>query len=364
LNTRRLVRFILILLVPAVALVLALRWYAGNERYVSTDNAYVKSDLIAISPAVDGRVVSVAVVDDQRVAAGEELFRIEEDTYRIERDRVRARLNIIVNEVNGLKAQYAQIQAETAEARERLRFLERQLKRQRELATKRMTTEERVDEVASEVTEHRQRIRGFAKRAEQVLARLGGNLDAPPTEHPRYVEASADLQRVELDLSRTIVRSPSNGVVSRMRLQAGEWVKEGDTVFMIVAEDDVWIEANLKETQLTEVREGQSVDVIVDAFPTVTMTGHVASISSATGSEFLLLPPQNATGNWVKVVQRIPVRIRVTDPHQTELLRSGMTATVSIDTETESPLLRFIDNALAMIPGVDLSSDAGHMGRP
>jgi membrane fusion protein (multidrug efflux system) len=164
------------------------------------------------------------------------------------------------------------------------------------------------------------------------LAKLGGDPARRFEEHPDFMMAETELSMAEMNLSYTEVRAPIDGIVTRLKLEAGEWVESGEPAFGLIAVDRVWIEANLKETQLTHVEVGQNVTVELDAYPDQVWIAKVGSISPATGAEFSVLPPQNASGNWVKVVQRLPVRIEIQQEESQPKLRAGMTATVSIDT--------------------------------
>jgi membrane fusion protein (multidrug efflux system) len=195
-----------------------------------------------------------------------------------------------------------------------------------------------------------------------VLAALGGDPASAAELHPLYRQAEAERGMAALDLARTVVRAPVDGAVSRMRLQPGEWLEEGEAAFSMINPASTWIEANLKETQLEHVAVGQRVEIAVDAYPEGLWTGEVASISPATGAEFALIPPQNATGNWVKVVQRLPVRIAVVPGPEQPPLRAGMTVTVAIDTEREPQLARLFKSAIAAVRGRELIAAAAGPG--
>lgn len=345
------VRFLVFVGVPLAAGLATLSWYVANERYVTTDNAYVKADIIAISPSMDGRVTSVSVRDNQPVGAGDVLFELDSRPHQMTLQRANARIALIRNEIESMRAHYAQIDAEIADAVERVRYLERQREREKELGSRGMTTDAKIETADYQVIEATQRVRALRERAHQALAELSGDITLPPETHPKYLEALAELNEAELNLEYTIVRAPADGKVSRMKLQPGEWVEAGDPVFSLVEDGELWIEANLKETQLTHVKVRQTVEVEVDTYPGVEWRGEVASISSATGSEFLLLPAQNATGNWVKVVQRVPVRIDIDEHYAQHPLRAGMTVTVAVDTERERKMLTVVREAVASMRG-------------
>ena len=341
------VRMFFLVLVPLVGAAAGLYWYALGGRYVVTDNAYVKADMIAISASIDGRVTEVMVEDNHPVRRGDVLFTLDPRPYGIALKRAEARMAAVRNEVAAKRAAFAQIEAEIADARERVKYLRRRQKRQENLAAQGMVTEAAIDTLRYEVTGAVQALQALHEKARQVLAELGGELEQPIEEHPRFLEAIAAREEAELSLEYATVRAPAGGILSRVQLQPGEWVEEGRPAFRLIDTDELWIEANLKETQLTHVVPGQPVTFEIDAYPGVDWTGRVARISPATGSEFMVLPPQNATGNWIKVVQRIPVRIEIEPgPGQPEL-RAGMTATVSVDTGQERKLL-------AVLSGFDL----------
>ena len=332
-------RLLFLIVVPLVAAIGGVYWYALGGRYVTTDNAYVKANMIAISTSIDGRVTSVLVEDHRPVQKGDVLFTLDPRPHEIARKRAEARIVAVRNEIASMRAEYAQIAAEIADANERVKYLKRQRQRQSDLAAKGMTTAANVEEVEYEVVKAVQAVRALQEKARQVLAELGGEFERPVESHSQYLEALAAREEVELALEYTTVRAPNTGIVSHVQLQPGEWVEEGRPVFRLIETGEIWLEANLKETQLTHVEVGQSVSFELDAYPDVIWTGHVSRISPATGSEFMVLPPQNATGNWVKVVQRVPVLIEVDSVDGRPELRAGMTAAVAVDTRRERELL-------------------------
>ena len=202
-----------------------------------------------------------------------------------------------------------------------------------------------------ELMSSRQRVSALQEKLRTVLAELGGDPESAVELHPSFRAAEAERDMAALRLGYTELRAPVAGIVSRMRLQPGEWVEEGEPAFSIIDPATMYVEANLKETQLEHVEVGQTVEVAVDAYPNHRWRGAVQSISPATGAEFAVIPPQNATGNWVKVVQRLPVRIRVEAPDNLPPLRAGMTAEIAIDTEREPQLVQLIQGALARVGG-------------
>ena len=337
------VRVFFLVLVPLVGGAAGLYWYALGGRYVVTDNAYVKADMIAISASIDGRVSQVMVEDNQPVKQGEALFVLDARSHEIARIRAEARMAAVRNELASKRAAFAQVAVEIADARERVKYLRTEQSRQEDLAAEGAANATAIDTLKYESNAAVQALQALHERARQVLAELGGDLEQPILEHPRFLEARAVREEAELALEYATVRAPADGVASRVQLQPGEWVQRGRPVFSLIDTSELWIEANLKETQLTHVAPEQSVTFEVDAYPGVDWKGTVARISPATGSEFMVLPPQNATGNWIKVVQRIPVRVEIELAPGHPELRAGMTVTVSVDTGQERELLSVLN---------------------
>lgn len=325
-------RPVLLLLVPAAfAAIGAWAWLQGG-RYEETENAYVKADLIVITPEVEGPVLEVAVREHQRVKAGELLFRIDPAPYEAALARAEAELGLARTELATLRGEHRVALAEAAEAEERIGFLARQLERQSALKARGMGLEQAYDQARHDLEVARRRLEGARERAARIVAALGGDAAAPLESHARYRAALAARESARIDLARTRVAAPAAGVVANLRLQPGERVSADAAVFTLIDDGAMWVEANFKETQLTHLREGQAATVVADAYPDREWSARVSTISPATGAEFALLPPQNATGNWVKVVQRVPVRIRLEPNADNPALRAGMTVTVRVDT--------------------------------
>jgi membrane fusion protein, multidrug efflux system len=352
-HSRRLIRPLLLVVVPVVVGLSGLYWYAMSGRFVSTENAYVKADMVAISPDVDGRVIAVEVAENQFVRQGDVLFRIDPEPFQIALDMAEAKTLAVRNDIEAARAEFRQIEAEIEEARERVQFYAHQAERQRELQGRGISTEVQLEEAEVELIAAQQRVMALREKLRTVLAKLGGDPASAAELHPMYRQAEAERDMAALDLADTEVRAPVDGVISRMRLQPGEWLEEGEPAFSMINPATTWIEANLKETQLEHVEVGQQVEIEADAYPNDLWVGKVASISPATGAEFALIPPQNATGNWVKVVQRLPVRIAVEPREDQPSLRAGMTVTVSIDTEREPELAKIFNRAVAAVRGAD-----------
>ena len=329
---RRVLRLVLLIAVPLAAIAAGLALYLAGGRWIVTENAYVKNDIVQIGPVVEGRVVQVAVEDHARVKAGDLLFQVDPEPLRIALAQAQAELGTVATRLEALRAEYRGARVELGEAEERARFLERQAGRARNLQQTGAGSTVRMEEAQHEVAMARERVAAIREQMRRILANLGGEVDAPTERHPTYREALARRDRAAYDLDRAAVRAPAAGTVINMKLQAGEYVEPGDAVFSIVLTDRPWIEANLKETELTHVRAGQPAIVVADAYPDRELRAVVETISPATGAEFAVLPPQNATGNWVKVVQRLPVRLRLVQPPEDPPLRAGMTVQARIDT--------------------------------
>jgi len=332
---RRLVRALLLLGLPVLVAVGALGFWQMGGRYITTENAYVKADIVQIAPEVAGRVVEVAIRDHAQVQAGDVLLRIDPAPYHLALAKAEAELDTARTLVETARASYRETLAELGELENRAEYLNRLARRQAELHTKGVAPVQRMEETASDAQVARERINVVRQRLTRLLTTLKGDPTLPVDTHPQVREALAERDRAALDLARTTVTAPVGGTVVNMRLQRGEQVKAATPVFSLVSERRPWVEANLKETTLTHVTVGQQVDVVLDLYPDVTWVGVVESISPASGAEFAILPPQNASGNWVKVVQRMPVRIQLKPFPGEPTLRAGATATVAIDTRRE-----------------------------
>jgi membrane fusion protein, multidrug efflux system len=338
----RAVRILLLIVVPLVAVAAGLYFYATGGQEVETDNAYVKANIVPISAAVTGRVIEVVARDNQPVEAGAVLFRLDPVPYQIVVDGARAQMDVVRTNAQSLRAEYRVTLQDAAEARSRIDFLEKQLARQEYLKEKGMTRGDTYDEARHNVEAAKRRLDSIREKTNRVIAELSGNPDTPVERLPRYAEARAAYDAAMLDLSRALIKAPFVGVVSNMKLQVGEYVEKGAPMFSLIESGPLWIEANYKETQLTYMTVGQPAKVVADAYPDHEWPASVEAIASATGAEFAVLPPQNATGNWVKVVQRVPVRIKVEQPPGKPQLRAGMTVTVTVDTGRPRGLPRVV----------------------
>ena len=329
----RMLRLFLLVVVPLlVAVGGAVAWQNGG-RFISTENAYVKADIAQISAEVGGQVVDIAIRDHEAVKAGQLLVRIDPEPYRLALAKAEAALDIARMQVETARATWRETQSELGEVESHAAFLMHQLQRQQSLAERGVVSASTLEGAQNDAAIARDRLTVVRRRLERVLTTLGGNPDVATDDHAMVRDKIADRDRAALELARTTLTAPLDGIAVNMKLQLGEQVKPMSPLFVIVADHRPWIEANLKETELTHVHVGQSARVVLDTYPDETWEGEVESISPAAGSEFAILPPQNASGNWVKVVQRLPVKIRLL-PHENEsILRARMTATVDVDTK-------------------------------
>ena len=350
---RKLTRTALLGVLPLAAVLVGGDWWLKSTRFVSTENAYVKAHHLAVSADIDGRAIRVFVRENDKVKLGDPLFELDPEQRRIDLAKAEAEIAGIRNTLAALRAEYRAAQAERAEAEEDVRFQLRTFERQKQLSARGVASQAKYDEADRNLTHARQSVRTLNQRIQQVLAKLGGAYDAPDETHPMYLEAVARRDQAALNLRRTRVSAPADGIVGRVTLQPGEYVEEGKAVIPIIATAETWVEANLKETQLTHVVPGQTATIAVDAYPDRTWTARVVSISPSTGAELSVLPPQNASGNWVKVVQRVPVRLELDGAANDVALRAGMTVTVEIDTKRERSLFRMVDSAFARIRVAD-----------
>ena len=340
------IRLVLLFFVPLVLVVSGVLSYALGGGQVSTENAYVRNDVVAVSTEIDGRVLSVNVNDNQSVQTGELLFEMDSRPLMIEIEAIEAEIAMVEQNMASVRAEYDALQADIAVTEERIRYLITEHTRHQKLVSSGHSSKTGLEAAAHELETAKRSSHALQKRKLKLIAELGGALNKPNEQHPAYLRAAADLKRVRLDLSRTKVYSPVDGIVGTVPLQAGEQLDSGDTVFPIVVSHDPWVEANLKEVHLTHVRVGQNAEIHFDSYPDQSFQGKVDSISPATGAEFSLLPPQNTTGNWVKVVQWVPVKIRILAKEDIPALRPGLTATVKIETGYERPLGVFVKQKL------------------
>ena len=344
------IRRALLLLGPILVLVGGLYVYATGGRYAGTDNAYVKAPMVTIAPEIVGRVTEVLVTENQTVAPGDPLFRLDTARLEIARDEAAAQLDSVRNDIAALKASYRQREADLVAAKERLGLAQREYERRRNLLEGHVISESEFDEARNRFDVAKSEVAAIEQDLQRLLSELSGDAEIDPADHPLVRAATSHLAQATLDLSHATVLAPTAGIVSRIDdLREGVYLDAGRPAFSLVSLDSLWIEANLKETDLTWVETGQMATITVDTYPGREWQAEVASIGAATGSEFSVLPAQNATGNWVKVVQRIPVRLVLSDADDAPALRAGMSVEVSIDTGHRRLLPHGLQTALAWL---------------
>lgn len=340
-------RFFLVL-GPLVVAVVSTYMYLTGGRFVDTDNAYVQADKAAISVEIPGQIVTLLVVENEHVDQGAPLFKIDDRSYVIALEQAKARLQEALVQIQTQKGNYRQKSSELELAQSNIDFARKEYVRQSTLDVSHAVAKAKLDDAEHALQASRFRYAIIKTEMEQILAGLEGDPEIAADQLAGYRLARAVVEKAALDLEKTTVKAPFSGRVSKVP-QPGKHVEPGTPVMSLIADSSFWIEANLKETELTHVRPGQEVEIHVDTYPEQTFIGHVQSISPGTGSEFSIIPAQNATGNWVKVVQRIPVRISVEAAQDGQVLRSGMSTRIRIDTTYRRPLPFFAHKVLRAV---------------
>ena len=326
-----------------LALIVGGYFYVTGGAVMSTDNAYVQADMVGLSTDVSGIVREVSVHDNQKVAKGDVLFKLDDLQFRLALDRAEAQIGNTRNDLVALQTSYRNMQAQVEQAQKDVDFNMVNFKRQEQLLANNFTPKATFDSARNTLQGSQQKLASLNAQLAGIAANLNGNPDAPIEDHPRYKDAVAARDEAARQFAHTIVRAPFAGIVTNVpSLQPGQYLAAAATAFNIVSTDHVWVQASPKETELTYVKSGQKVTVEVDTFPGQRWAGTVESISPASASSFSLLPAENTSGNWVKVVQRIPMRVRVNNAPGKPALRVGMSVEVSVDTGHERGLPSFI----------------------
>jgi membrane fusion protein (multidrug efflux system) len=319
-----------------LAVVVALWYYLASGRYVSTDDSAVMAAQSTISANVPGRVVELDVHDNQQVHRGDVLFRLDERPFQIAVEEAQAKLASARMQIVSAKASYRRELSNLSANRETLAYQQREFERQQRLLQSGISSRAQFEQVQHAVELAQSQLSSAEQQVGSVLAMLGGNPDLPVDAHPAVLQSQAELDRANLNLSYTAIVAPDNGVVAKVeQLQVGDYINAAAPLFSLISSRDIWIEANFKEDELTYMRPGQSAEVSIDAYPSHRFKARVTSMSPGTGSQFSMLPPENATGNWVKVVQRVPVRLQLESSELGEALplHAGLSAEVTVDTQ-------------------------------
>ena len=318
---------------PVLIVVVAVIFYLMTGRYVSTDDAYVQAARVDISTEVSGRIREIDVHDNQIVHKGDVLFYLDTPAFNIAVADARAQLAAAMLKVPSLQATYRQRLADEAGVRSTLDYDQRELARQTQLQAQGISSRAQLDSAKNNFQSAQQQLAAAQQQTASALADLAGNANAAPESLPLVKQAQAELDHALLQLSYTIVHAPMDGIVTKVdQIQVGDHVNAATPLFALLSGKDLWVEANFKETDLTNMRAGQKATFSIDAYPGRTFTGHVTSTSPGTGSSFSLLPPENASGTWVKVVQRLPVRLAI-DNNGDVPLAAGMSVEATVDTE-------------------------------
>jgi membrane fusion protein (multidrug efflux system) len=339
-------RLLLLGVVPLLAVIAAVGYWLHGARYVATENAYVKTDIAKLAAEISGRVVEVRAKAHMKVTQGDVLVRIDSEPFELAVTRAQAELDAARREVETLAATLKEARVEMRDAMDRAVYFRKRLERERQLVKRGVTSHARFDEMENDANASDDRVTMARQKIQRIQASLGSDPDQPVDAHPLVRTRMAALDQARLDLARTTVTAPASGIVVTVPLVPGEQITAAEPLFAIVTDTAPWVDANFKETELTHVRAGQKATVVLDIYPDVTWQAEVESISPATGAEFAILPPQNASGNWVKVVQRLPVRLKLVPHADAPPLRAGMTATVRIDTGRE----RSVADLLGIFP--------------
>ena len=316
-----------------VALIVGGYFYVTGGAVMTTENAYVQADMVNVSNDISGIVKAIDVKENQKVAAGDVLFKLDDTPYRLALEKADATLGSARNDLLAAQANYRNMQAQIEQAQADIDYYQVTFKRQQQLAANNFTPQATFDDARRNLNVAQQKLASLRQQLAGLAASLNGNPEAAVESYPRYRELLAARDEAARQLDHTTVRAPIAGIATKVpSLQVGQYLAASTSALAVVATDHVWVQANPKETELTYVRPGQTATVEVDTYPGVQWTGTVESISPASASSFSLLPAENTSGNWVKVVQRIPLRVRIANTAGKPQLRSGMSVELSIDT--------------------------------
>jgi membrane fusion protein, multidrug efflux system len=332
-RSRALLRYILFALGAVVLIVGGLWYYLTGGRYVYTTDSYVQGNVLSVSTDVSGIVDQIPVHEGERVSKGQVLFRLDPTKFEIALDNARANLAETGLTLRSMQADYERSQRQVAAQEAQAESDQATYNRYAALVHRGAVTQQQFDDAKYKLATDQAMVGADKAQRDSTLARLGGDASAPVEELPAYKQAKSQLAEAEREYRHSIVHAPFAGIVTEVnKLQPGQVLPAGMAAFGLVETDEMWIAAEPKETALTYVRQGQSATVTVDAYPGHVWHGTVQSVAPATDQEFSVLPAQNSSGNWVKVVQRVPVRIAIHQGPDDPPLSAGMSVEVSIDT--------------------------------
>jgi membrane fusion protein (multidrug efflux system) len=343
---RSLTRPVLFALLP-VALIVGGYYYVVGGQVMTTDNAYIQAQSLGVSTDVSGTVDEIDVHENQAVKKGDVLFRLRPASFETALAAAKAQLGTVRNQVLTLQASYQQSLSQIDQAEADIPYYEAAFQRQQDLLKTSTASKASFDSAQHDLVAARQKVSVAKATAQATLAQLGGDASQPVEKNPFYLQAQSAVDDAERNLGDATVKAPFDGIVTNVdALQVGKYLPASQPAFSLVSATDLWIEAEPKETELTYVRPEQTATISVDTYPGAVWHGTVASISPASSSSFSLLPAQNTTGNWVKVVQRIPMRVTVDDLAGKPPLRGGMSVVVDVDTGHARGLPDFVTNLI------------------
>ena len=343
LRRREKIRWTLFALLP-IALIACGYWYVAGGQVMSTDDAYVNAEKVGVSTDVSGIVQDVAVKDNQYVTAGQVLYRLDPRQFQIALENAKANLAQTALTLDAMKQDYKRMLSEAAAQQAQVDLDKTNFDRATMLLRTGTATQATYDQANYTLQNDTSKLKALQQQAKVQLARLNGNVDTPTTELPQYLQAQAQVAEAQRQLDHTVITAPFAGIVTDVpAIAPGKYLAASTTAFFLVDTDHVWVDATPKETELTYVRAGQPATVTVDSYPDAEWHGVVESVSPAAAQEFSLLPAQNTSGNWVKVVQRVPMRVRLNNDDKTlPPLRAGMSVEVSVDTGHARGLPHFL----------------------
>jgi membrane fusion protein, multidrug efflux system len=330
---RKRLRMILLVGLPAIATLIGLALYLAGGRYISTDNAYVGAQKVLITTDISDKIIHVAIVEGQHVKPGDELFTLDPVPFLLALEQAQAKLATARSDYDKLRTNLTSLITLVDLANKNVELKQHDVDRKSKLVSTQAGSQADLDTAASAMVTAQLQAQSAIQQRDTTLSQLLGNPDLPIAQFPEYALAKAALDQAQRDSDHTVVRAPISGTATQVdNIQVGRFVAAGSPILSVIDDQTPWVDANPKETDITYLRVGQKAALAVDSFPDHTFKGTVVAVSPGTGAQFSILPPQNATGNWVKVVQRVPVRIAFDKDENTRLLRSGMSVVVDIDT--------------------------------